>query len=483
MLKPYLCGAALVGLLLCSAGRAEGEGGWLTRLDEAGRIAAKENKELFIVFTGTAWCHPCVQFEKDVLSRQEFLRRVGPFVLVKLEYPKSDDDLPADVRNDFLAWRDRYDVHAFPTVFLADPAGRPYAVSGHVGLGAEAYARHVDRLRQNRAARDAALAKAGRAQGVEKARHLDAALAALGGAVDKIGEVPRDMLVNFYRPEIDQIIALDPGNGAGLRDAYRRLLGDRAEWERVAALDARFGTAFKAGGAGAALELIDAELARGPSVARRKRLQGQRRVYLEWGGRFEEALAYATETVEDDAYSPEERTQIRGRIAYNLGRLGRVDEAAAVYDRLVAGSGADHVAAWGFLRDKAGLLTNANRLTEALAAWDDSRRFAKEGEERWYETEVLRCRLLGRLGRVAEAVGAFDAVLNVASLSALDRANALAEKAMVLGKAGRRDEALSCAGRSEEVLQRAASAGGNESTTAFIRYKLRVARGEERGKN
>jgi len=33
------------------------------------------------------------------------------------------------------------------------------------------------------------------------------------------------------------------------------------------------------------------------------------------------------------------------------------------------------------------------------------------------------------------------------------------------------------------VLKRAASGGGNESITAFIRYKLRVARGEVSVKN
>jgi tetratricopeptide (TPR) repeat protein len=68
------CGAALAGLLLLYIGRAEAGDKWLTRLDEAERLAVKDGKDLFVLFTGTAWCGPCIQFESNVLSRPEFVR-------------------------------------------------------------------------------------------------------------------------------------------------------------------------------------------------------------------------------------------------------------------------------------------------------------------------------------------------------------------------------------------------------------------------
>jgi len=477
-------GAALVGLLLLSVGRAEAGDKWLTHLDEAERVAVKDSKDLFILFTGTAWCGPCVQFESNVLSRPEFVRGTEPFILVKLEFPQSDEDLPPAQRKDFMAWRERYGIRLFPTVLLADANGRPYAVSGHIGLGAEEYARHLRKLREARDRRDAALSKAVTARGVEKAHHLNAALSALESAFDgSFTEKQGDMLVRFYRQEVDQIIDLDPANAAGLREKYRGLLGAEAERGRVAEMYARFAAAMKEGGTKAALELIDQELGRAKSVELRKRLQLTRLTYLEWGDRHEEALAYATELTKDDSYSPKERRWIRSRVGFSLKQLGRIDEMVAVYNRLIAEVIEDNAAAWGFLRDKAVYLTGADRPAEALEAWEASRRFVEVGTDNWLDTEVFRARLLARLGRTAEAIAVFDSALNVKPLTTLDRANILAEKAMVLSKAGRREEALACAKQTEEFLRPIETNGDNESVPKFIRYKLRTARGDEGSKD
>jgi hypothetical protein len=54
---------------------------------------------------------------------------------------------------------------------------------------------------------------------------------------------------------------------------------------------------------------------------------------------------------------------------------------------------------------------------------------------------------------------------------------------MVLGKAGRRADALACAEVSEEFLTPVETKGENESVTKFIRYKLRVARDAEGNKD
>jgi protein disulfide-isomerase len=478
------CVAALVGLLLLQVGRAEAGDKWITNLDEAQRLAVKEGKDLFILFTGTAWCSPCLQFESNVLSQPEFLRNTEPFILVKLEFPASDEDLPAGQRKDFMYWRERYGVRLFPTVFLADANGRPYAVTGHIGSGAEEYVRHLGKLREGRDRRDAALSKAAMARGLEKARHLDAALSAQESASDRsFTEQQGDMLVRFYRPEIDQIIDLDSANTAGLGEKYRSLLGAEGEQRRVAEMHARFAAAMKEGGAKAALKLVDQELGRAKSAELRKRLQVTRLVYLEWGHRYEEALAYATELTKDGSYSPEERRKIRTRVAFSLKQLGRIDEMVAVYDRLIAEVLEDHATAWRFLREKADYLTGADRSDAALEVWEASRRFVEVGTDNWLDTEVFHARLLAHVGRHAEAIAGFDSALNVKSLTTLNRAHLLAEKAMVLSKAGRRDEALACAEQTEELLTPIETNGDNNESTKFVRYKLRIARGNEGNKD
>jgi tetratricopeptide (TPR) repeat protein len=485
MSRAIASGAALVGLLLLHVGRAEAGDKWLTHLDEAERLAAKDGKDLFILFTGTAWCQACTQFEGNVLSRPEFVGSTELLVLVKLEFPQSDEDLPQGQRKDFIGWRERYGIRMFPTVLLADATGRPYAVTGHIGLGAGEYAQHLGRLREARDRRDAALSRATQARGLEKAHHLDAALSALASAFDRsFTEGQGDMLVRFYRPEIDQILDLDPANAAGLQEKYRGLLGAEAERGRVAEMYNRFAAAMKEGGATAALKLVDQELGRAKSAELRKRLQMTRLVYLEWGDQYQEALAYATELTEDDSYSSKERWRIRSRVAYSLRRLGRIDEMVAVYDRLIAEAieGHDHATAWRFLRDKAQALNGADRQAAALEAWEASRRFVEAGTDNWLDTEIFRARLLARLGKHAEAIAVFDSALNVKSLTNLYRANLLAEKAMVLSKAGRREEALACAEQTEGFLRPIETTGDNESTK-FVRYKLRIARGEQGNKD
>jgi tetratricopeptide (TPR) repeat protein len=484
MSRTAYCGATLVGLILVAASGAEAGDHWLTNLDDAKRLAVKDGKDLLIVFTGTAWCSPCVQFESNVLSRPQFVRSAEPFILVKLEFPQSDEDLPAGQRKDFMAWRERYGIRVFPTLLLADATGRPYAVTGHIGLGAEEYVRHLGNLRAARDRRDAALSKAATARGVERAHHLDTALSALESAFDKTyTEKQGDMLIRFYRPEIDQMIDLDPANAAGLGEKYRSLLNADAERGRVAEMYARFGAAMKNGGAKAALELVDQELRRAKSAELRMRLQSTRLVYLEWGNQYEEALAHATELTKNDSYSLEERRRFRTRVAFSLKSLGRIDEMAAVYDTLIAEVIDDRATAWGYLRDKAQYLTGADRPAEALAAWEAPRRFVETGTDHWLDTEVFRARLLARIGKYTEAIAVFDAALDVKSLTRMNRANLVAEKAVVLKKAGRREDALVCARQTEEFLGSIETDGANQPTVKFIRHKLRVARGDEGSKD
>ena len=155
----------------------------------------------------------------------------------------------------------------------------------------------------------------------------------------------------------------------------------------------------------------------------------------------------------------------------------------AVYDRLIADVITDHATAWRFLRNKAEFLTGANRPTEALDAWETSRRLVEEGTDSWLDTEVFRGRLLGRLGRHAEAISSLDSALSVKSLTTLNRANLLSEKALVFSKAGRGEEALACARQCEEFLRPMETTGDNESVTKFIRHKLGIVRGDEGNKD
>jgi tetratricopeptide (TPR) repeat protein len=125
-------GAAFAGVLLLDTNKAEAGGNWLARLDEAQRLAATSGKDLFILFTGSEWCEACTEFERAVLSQPDFVPGAEPFIRVKWEFPASDTELSPDRRANFIGWRERYGIRAFPTVLLADATGRPNAVTGHI---------------------------------------------------------------------------------------------------------------------------------------------------------------------------------------------------------------------------------------------------------------------------------------------------------------------------------------------------------------
>src|SRR4029077_19850468 len=55
---------------------------WMTDLDRAKEVAAKEGKDLLINFTGLAWCGNCERLEREVLTTEPFAPAAKQFVLV-----------------------------------------------------------------------------------------------------------------------------------------------------------------------------------------------------------------------------------------------------------------------------------------------------------------------------------------------------------------------------------------------------------------
>lgn len=202
-----LC-VVLAGVLATSARAAEGL--WTENATEALARAARENKDVLIHFTGSDWCGWCFRLHDEVFHKEPFVTEAPKrFVFLELDFPRRRQ-LPEAIRRQNREWQMKLGVRGFPTIFLVDATGRPYAKTGYRRGGAEAYMKHLDELRKIRLKRDAAMAKARSAQGVEKAKLLDQALAAIDPA----------LVMGSYADVVDQIVQLDPNNRAGLRDKY-----------------------------------------------------------------------------------------------------------------------------------------------------------------------------------------------------------------------------------------------------------------------
>lgn len=202
---------AALSLVLIATAQSGEEAGlvWTENMKDAMAMASKEQKDLLMNFTGSDWCGWCIRLHKEVFDKAEFSGVSKSFVLVKLDFPRKRK-LPEEVKAQNEEWRKRLGVGGYPSIILADAAGRPYAKTGYRAGGPEPYLKHLDELQQVRVQRDEALAKAEKATGLAKAQLLDTAL-------DKIEPA---LVASSYSKLADEIIQLDAENQAGLKNKY-----------------------------------------------------------------------------------------------------------------------------------------------------------------------------------------------------------------------------------------------------------------------
>lgn len=184
---------------------AGGEG-WVQNFDAAKATAAKEKKDLLIDFTGSDWCGWCIKLNEEVFSKDAF-RNVVPndFVLLEIDFPQDESKITPDIKKQNEELQKTYAVEGFPTIILADAAGRPYARTGYEEGGPEKYVTHLATLREAKTARDAAFGKAGTAEGLEKAKLLAEGLA----------KVDPSLHDTFYAEEVKAIITADKDDTLG----------------------------------------------------------------------------------------------------------------------------------------------------------------------------------------------------------------------------------------------------------------------------
>lgn len=179
---------------------------WVTDFAAAKKQAEAEKKDLFLDFTGSDWCGWCIRLHKEVFDQAVFKEGArGNFVLVELDFPQQKE-LPAALKqqNDELA--KKFQVEGYPTVFLCDAQGRPYAKTGYMEGGAEAYLAELNKMREVRVKRDAAFAAA------------EAASEPLAKAekwIEGLKLIDTELLQPHYEAILSEIAKLDPEDRSG----------------------------------------------------------------------------------------------------------------------------------------------------------------------------------------------------------------------------------------------------------------------------
>jgi len=113
---------------------------WMQDFPAAQVRAKDEKKRLFVDFTGSDWCPPCIALHEKVLSTKAFLNFAKEhFVLVTVDFPHNK------IQPDNLAQANRilareFRVESFPTVLVLDANGTEvHRVNGYNGASAADY--------------------------------------------------------------------------------------------------------------------------------------------------------------------------------------------------------------------------------------------------------------------------------------------------------------------------------------------------------
>ena len=325
------CTIATAGLLLYVSVAAAGDLQWMSDLEQAKNVAAAHNKDLLINFTGLTWCGPCMQLEREILANEAFAPATDNFICVRLDFPANAERLPQEPPPPQPSWLNAYGVKSFPTIFLADGTGKPYAATGNIGSNPSDYLKHILELSAVHGRRDSAFAKATQAEGVERAKWLAAGLTALeGGFEDKQGWANSDPLVKFYREEIDTVIQLDSDNSAGLRQHFDQVLQREKDRTERKAFFQLLGETNEKHGIDETLRLVDQKIGEIDPGEFRNQLRGIRLNDLQIGKHYEEAIAYARDLAADESFTLDDRRAFRQRIGWNLQQLGRIGRCSSL---------------------------------------------------------------------------------------------------------------------------------------------------------
>lgn len=137
---------ALSLALAASAFLGAAEGGWLTDIAKAKAEAAKAGKPILIDFTGSDWCGWCVKLKKEVFDTPEFTAWAkDKVVLLEVDFPQKKEQ-SAEVKKANRALAESYKIEGYPTIVIADAAGKELGRLGYQKGGPAAWTASADKV-------------------------------------------------------------------------------------------------------------------------------------------------------------------------------------------------------------------------------------------------------------------------------------------------------------------------------------------------
>ena len=119
--------------------QAQEELTWHTDMSKATDISIKENKPMFLFFTGSDWCGWCIRLQKEVFKTPEFIKWAKDnVVLVELDFPRKNEQTDA-VKMQNAQLQQQLQVRGYPTVWFVSAAKTAEAKVNLNALGSTGY--------------------------------------------------------------------------------------------------------------------------------------------------------------------------------------------------------------------------------------------------------------------------------------------------------------------------------------------------------
>jgi len=107
---------------------------WETNFDVAKQKAAKESKNIVLVFSGSDWCIPCMKLEKEIWESPQFIKDSNNhFVLLRADFPKKkNNQLSKEQQEANQHLFEMYNKQGlFPMVAILDKNGKVLGTTGY----------------------------------------------------------------------------------------------------------------------------------------------------------------------------------------------------------------------------------------------------------------------------------------------------------------------------------------------------------------
>lgn len=115
---------------------------WKSDFEDAKATAAKENKNIVLVFSGSDWCAPCMKLDKVVWQSEEFKKESEKnWVTYKADFPKKKvNQLTLELTEANKKLAEKYNKNgSFPLVVLLDKSGKVIGMTGFKNVPATDY--------------------------------------------------------------------------------------------------------------------------------------------------------------------------------------------------------------------------------------------------------------------------------------------------------------------------------------------------------